>query len=173
MKRLQKIDVAVFNFFNKKIKSKLLDKVFPIVTHLGSALATVGFSFGVLLIKGDTLRNLGLLCLISLIISFFVIRHLKSHFGRIRPYKSLPGVNYLKNNLKDYSFPSGHTAAIAAVSFSILFYFPGLWYVAVLLIIAVGISRIYLGVHYPGDIIFGVIIGFLCTCIGKLIIHIK
>jgi len=57
--------------------------------------------------------------------------------------------------LKDYSFPSGHTSASFAIATTIAFNMPRLSIVAFILAFAIGISRIYLGVHYPTDVMAG------------------
>ncbi|MEV3713209.1 phosphatase PAP2 family protein, partial [Paenibacillus larvae] len=97
--------------------------------------------------------------LISLTVSHLLAVGLKRKFKRIRPYLALEQVNTAKTMLKDPSFPSGHTTAI----FSIItpFLFMTGWFSLVLLVLAilVGMSRVYLGHHYPSDCLVGSFLG--------------
>jgi undecaprenyl-diphosphatase len=61
--------------------------------------------------------------------------------------------------LKDHSFPSGHTTAVFSVIVPFLLQTPSLAAVLIPLGLSVGISRIYLGLHYPSDVIAGGILG--------------
>ena len=74
--------------------------------------------------------------------------------------------------LKDYSFPSGHTAAsFASVS---ALYFAGRKRMAagaLIVSVLIAFSRMYLYVHYPTDVLGGLIIGLLCGWIADMIIQ--
>jgi undecaprenyl-diphosphatase len=67
----------------------------------------------------------------------------------------------------EFSFPSGHTAA-AFVMVSILgSFYPVLLLPLVILASFIGISRVYLGVHYPSDVLAGAILGIVCGGVAK------
>lgn len=96
---------------------------------------------------------------------------IKPIVARPRPYSINKTVQLLVTPLKDYSFPSGHTAAsFASVS---ALYFAGKKKVAagaLILSIFIAFSRLYLYVHYPTDVLGGLIIGLLCGWIADVII---
>ena len=71
--------------------------------------------------------------------------------------------------MKDYSFPSGHTAASFSIATTIALNMPRLAIFVFVIAIIVGISRVYLGVHYPTDVAAGIILGTL----PALLVHYK
>ena len=93
---------------------------------------------------------------------------LKPIVARIRPYSINQTVQLLVTPLKDYSFPSGHTAAsFASVS---ALYFAGRKRMAagaLIVSVLIAFSRMYLYVHYPTDVLGGLIIGLLCGWIAE------
>ncbi|PTR01683.1 undecaprenyl-diphosphatase [Mucilaginibacter yixingensis] len=86
---------------------------------------------------------------------------LKDVIHRQRPYLAYPNIITGKMNSTDSSFPSGHTSAAFATATSLSLAFPK-WYVIAPSFAyagAVGYSRMYLGVHYPSDVLAGAVIG--------------
>lgn len=89
---------------------------------------------------------------------------LKYSINRDRPFQTYPDI-INKANEGSPSFPSGHTSSAFATATSLSLNFPK-WYVIVpsyLLAGTVGYSRMYLGVHYPGDVLGGMITGAGCA----------
>lgn len=92
---------------------------------------------------------------------------LKNLIARVRPYDVNTAVQVLVAKPKDFSFPSGHTAAsFASVTALYLAGEKKLWKPALALAILIAFSRMYLYVHYPTDILGGVIFGSLSAWIG-------
>ena len=86
---------------------------------------------------------------------------LKITVQRERPFTTYPDIIYQKTDVGSYSFPSGHTNFAFATATSLTLAFPK-WYVIVpaySYAVAVGYSRMYLGVHYPSDVLTGALIG--------------
>jgi undecaprenyl-diphosphatase len=85
---------------------------------------------------------------------------LKPAIGRERPFVRAPGAHVIGGKPHDASFPSGHAANAFAAARVLSVTVPGAWVVWWSLAIATGYSRVYLGVHYPLDVVAGAGIGF-------------
>lgn len=110
----------------------------------------------------------------SLVASSFISLALKSITKRDRPYETYPEIENVTEE-SSYSFPSAHTSSAFATATSLSMAYPK-WYViapSFLWAGAVGYSRLYLGVHYPTDVLAGAIVGsgsaFLCYKLNKWI----
>ena len=87
---------------------------------------------------------------------------LKNLVERARPFDKIPGLQFLIRKPHDFSFPSGHTSSSFAVATVFLATLP-LWFGLTALGIAavIAFSRMYLGVHYPSDVLCGMVLGIL------------
>lgn len=98
---------------------------------------------------------------ITLLVAGAVSSTLKLTVQRARPFTTYPDIIYQKTETGSYSFPSGHTNFAFATATSLTLAFPK-WYVIIpsySYAVAVGYSRMYLGVHYPSDVLAGALIG--------------
>lgn len=153
-----KWDIQLFNFINDHLKNPFLDKIMPYFTNIGGAMATFCFLVIFSFLSIFPLQK----TLIALAITQIIVQFLKEHVSRIRPYEALPDVNFNPNfALSDYSFPSGHSATIFCMATMASIGAPWLAPVFFAVAVMVAISRIYLGLHFPSDVIAGSVIGWL------------
>ena len=133
----------------------VVDTFFMFVTTLGNGgFIWIAISLG-LLVNRKT-RKIGVLSLIALagsVLSDNVI-------ARVRPYEVIPELTSLIGAQTDYSFPSGHTGSSFASAVVLFYGLPKKYGVPALVLAAlIGVSRLYVGVHYLSDVIGGAVIG--------------
>jgi undecaprenyl-diphosphatase len=136
-----------------------LDRAMHAVTHLGDAACTVGITLALMLVPA--LRDAGMHAAIALAGSHAVVQLLKRTISRGRP-RMPEGFAALVQPPDRFSFPSGHAASSLSVALALAAVLPGAAAGAlVALAVIVGLSRCYLGVHYPGDVIAGWLLALL------------
>lgn len=166
--RLKKFDDLFIDIINNRMRSKFLDYIMYRVTHLGSATFASVLMFSFIFFGNKNIKNIGIEIFVVLGISQIIVHSLKRILSRERPYKILEQLNTFGINLKDYSFPSGHSAASFSLATTIALNIPRLSIIVFFLAILVAVSRIYLGVHYPTDVAAGIIIGLSTSLIVHL-----
>ncbi len=92
-------------------------------------------------------------------VSWTVSEGAKSLFDRARPFVSDTGIAPLTKMPSSSSFPSGHSATAAAGAITLSAVYPAFTPAFILAGVLVALSRIYLGVHYPIDVLAGLLIG--------------
>lgn len=132
-----------------------LDVAMRRITHLGDAVTTIGLVLAMLAMPFPEWQAAGRLAAFALAVSHLAVQILKRSVSRSRP--RLPGgMLSLVEPPDRFSFPSGHAAAALSVALGLVTVVTGALALLVLATAAlVGISRCYLGVHYPGDVLFG------------------
>lgn len=152
-------DCKLFRSVNRHFDHKILNFYFRTITHLGGAITTIAvclimFSFTKGLVQATSIASGA-----ALLISHLPVTLVKKLYPRNRPYLTLLEAKVTANPLRDHSFPSGHTTAIFSVIIPFILLMPSLVLFLIPLAISVGLSRMYLGLHYPSDVIVGCILG--------------
>lgn len=129
------------------------------ITVLGGAVFTVGSVLFLLIVSEERLKYASEVAAVGLTGSFLVGQWIKGLVKRFRPYLVMAEIKLLGKPLKDHSFPSGHTTSIFSImtAFAVTYPSIGGWLYG--LATLVGVSRVYLGFHYPSDVAAGVILG--------------
>jgi undecaprenyl-diphosphatase len=131
----------------------------PPITYLGSTLFSILFCLIALFYPNETINALGVKTCITLFISSLVSRLIKAYVNRVRPFMKLSNLNIKKIGIDEYSFPSGHTTAAFSMAITTSLFYPAATIGTIVLAFCVGISRMYLGVHYPTDVLAGTFLG--------------
>lgn len=160
------VDFCILDWVQAHLRCGFLDTVMPWITALGEYGALWILLTVVLLLRKDT-RQLGVMMGIALALDvLFCNVIIKPLAARPRPFALRPEIELLIRAPRDFSFPSGHTAASFAGAGALLFSRRRGRWAALVLAVAIGLSRIYLYVHYPSDVLCGAALGLLCGFLG-------
>lgn len=156
---LYDVECKLFKMINSHFERKGLNVYFRLITHLGGATWTIASCLLLILFLNEPVKSVAFASAFSLFFSHIPVFIIKKIFPRRRPYLTLLGAKVMKNPLKDYSFPSGHSTAIFSVTIPFLLSAPILSWILLPLSLSVALSRIYLGLHYPSDVLAGMLLG--------------
>ena len=155
------IDKFLFYFVNHTISNNLFDKFFPFITEVKHWYLVYILMWCLLFFKGGRLGKIAAIGSLFLVTASDQISStfLKNLFQRIRPCNELPDVNLLISCSGSYSMPSSHAVNNFAVATYFSLLFPKYKWILIPIASIIAISRPYVGVHYPGDIIVGAMLG--------------
>ena len=156
------MELNILDWF-QTLHTPILDKIMTSITKLGDA-GIFWIILTLLFLIIPKMRKTGIIMAAALIMDLLICNvAVKNLVARTRPYDVNTSVQLLVAKLHDYSFPSGHTAAsFASVTALYLAGEKKLWKPALVLACLIAVSRLYLYVHYPTDVLAGAVIGILC-----------
>ena len=143
-------------------RSPFLDTVIPYITYLGEG-GILWIILSIVLICTKKYRRNGFTVAAALILCFiFCNILLKNIVARPRPFDINTEIELLINAPTDFSFPSGHTAAAFAVAAALMLCKNKMLGIPILIIaVLIAFSRLYLYVHFPSDVLAGMILGII------------
>ncbi len=142
-------------------RNEAMNSLMSFATKLGDGWAWLFLSLLIAVFDPLNLKHSLLPMSIGLLIEFPLQLVLKNSFSRPRPFEICDGVGCLVRPGDRYSFPSGHMSCAVVVMTVIGSVYSWLFIPLFLLALMIGISRVYLGVHYPTDVLAGAVLGFL------------
>lgn len=165
-------NIYLFYLINGGLQNSFFNFIMPLITNFGGFFGWAFICLLFYLFGGKFGRQVAVLGFAALILSNLLVILLKFVVAEPRPYLALPNVDLLTPESGN-SFPSGHTTSSFATAIVIgLKYHEKtkekkhlLIYPLLLFAMVVGFSRIYVGVHYPYDVIFGAFLGVICALI--------
>lgn len=172
------MDFKILLYIQENIKNDFFDFLMPIISFLSNS-GWIWILSAVLLCISKKTRKYGFALALGAFLCFiFGNVLLKPLIARVRPYDAYSNFELIINKLHDFSFPSGHTYSAFCGATILLYVNKKLGYAALVLAILTAFSRIYLFVHYPSDVLAGMIMGvsialFSVFCIEHLTIYRK
>lgn len=155
------LDRQIFFLINNGLANPVLDFLMPLITNKKNWFIPIGIAWILLIWKGGRRGRIVAFLIIPILVaadqtSSSILKHT---FDRLRPCKVLDNVRLLIPCGSGYSFPSSHATNISAAFMPFIYYYGKYAAVWIIIILLVGFSRIYVGVHYPLDVLGGFVVG--------------
>lgn len=163
-------DFGIINYIQENLRCDILDRFMPFITKFGDA-GIFWICITVVMLIFRKTRKTGAIMAAALVVDVICCNMiLKPIAARTRPFDINNAVELLIAPPRDYSFPSGHTAASFAATSALYFGKNKLWIPSLVLSCMIAFSRLYLYVHFPTDVLAGAAFGILAGWIGCITI---
>jgi membrane-associated phospholipid phosphatase len=171
------LDTALFRFVNITLANPVFDAVMPFVTN-GEHWVIAAVLMAAVLLHAE--RGRGVWIAVGVAVVFAACDQTSAHLlkpivARLRPCHVVEGANLLVGCSNAYSFPSAHAANSMGMAVFLTYVFPKWRWVFFGLCGLMSISRVFVGVHYPFDIVggwvIGVLAGFALIGLVKMYLH--
>lgn len=166
MEWLTQVDAEILRFIQTHFHNQTLTMVMTTVSLFS---ASIWFCLGVIGLFFKKTRESALYSLVGLALSFIIVHLiLKPWIARPRPFVTFSDLEPLITKPKSFSFPSGHSAsAFAAIGGYCSKGRPLRTFLLILFASSIAFSRLYLKVHFPSDVIVGILIGIICSYLAN------
>ena len=161
MGALSELDRSLFFWVNQKTANPFFDALMPVITDLKLFLPLL---IALCIALGWFGKRKGIVVVVCIVLAVALSDGISSHLikpfvERLRPCVALEGVRMLIGKKTSFSFPSSHAANITAAAFVLSFFYRKALALAIIAAVLVSYSRIYVGVHYPLDVVSGFAVG--------------
>ena len=170
---IQQFDEQALVWIAENMRCVLLDPFMKLYTQLGNS-GMLFIALGVLLLFFKPTRRAGASALCAMLVGLVVVNFtIKPLVARDRPWLVIENFVNLVPEHDPNSFPSGHTNAAFAFALAVCMTAPKRWMkvAAVCMAVVMGLSRLYVGVHFPSDVLAGTAIGSLCGLLGAWVVR--
>lgn len=165
---METLDIALLRLINHSLANRVFDVIMPYLSGKTILVPLILLAVVALWIRGGRRGRMMVVmsALSVLVVNEFVCAPIKAAIQRPRPALTIPDVRLPdtepgspKPTSSIGSMPSAHSASMAALAAVAFVYFRKSWRLTVPLALSVGFSRVYLGVHYPSDVLAGLVAG--------------
>ncbi len=168
MNAIQRFDDNLILQIQSHRRWKALDVVMKVFTSLGNG-GFIWIAISLAMLFSKKTYQAGVCAGLALAFSVLITNlGLKPFFARKRPYVTMPQIKPLLISYDPNSFPSGHTCAAFSAGIAWAATLPNWWgrIAAIVQAFCMGYSRLYVGVHYPSDVLGGAGVGCICAVIA-------
>lgn len=160
LEQLLNLDGNILLFIQEFIRNPIMTPIVKLITTLGNG-GAVWIALTLLMLVIPRTRRVGCMMAAALFGTLLVNNILlKNLVARTRPYEVIATLTYLVPRPGEYSFPSGHAGSSFAVACVMFRELPKRYGISALVLAAlISLSRLYVGVHYPSDVLFGMLSG--------------
>lgn len=160
------LNIDIFHFINTNLANPVFDVIMPPLSNCGGFITLLAASILAVLVmrylKNEKYQKIAWMCLYALLLAGIIAAVLKLTFHSPRPYTVLENVRQLTVPSEPNSFPSGHAASTFSVVTVLLHFLknnPVFTVLLILFALSIAFSRVYIGVHFPSDVLAGAIAG--------------
>lgn len=174
MEKLMELDGNILLWIQNNLRNDIMTPVMKFLSRIADN-GLIWIVIAVLLLIFSSTRKVGFTVGISLLSNLLVMNLiLKNLVARVRPYEAIAGLTRLVPAERSFSFPSGHAGHAFAAAVVLYCMLPKKYGIPALVLAGfISVSRLYVGVHYPTDVLAGAVIGtgmaLLCVAFVKKI----
>ena len=169
---LSELDGGILLWIQEYLRNPMLTPILKVITTLGNG-GAIWILLALLILMLPKTRKVGCMMVAALLGTLLINNILlKNLIARTRPYEVIEGLTYLVRRPSEFSFPSGHAGSSFAAACVMLRRLPKRYGIpAFVLAVLIALSRLYVGVHYPSDVLFGMISGILISYAAEAIVE--
>ena len=159
-------------FLQESVRNPILDNIMIFITSLGNG-GMIWIAATIVLLIPEKTRKAGIMSAAALLGSLIINNNIvKNIVQRPRPFVTFTDLQIIIPTPSEFSFPSGHTSSSFAAAAVFYRHLPKkLGITSVILAGLIGFSRLYVGVHYPTDVIAGVLMGILLSYLAEYLVN--
>ena len=172
LETLLNLDGGFLLFLQESVRNPILDSIMIFITSLGNG-GMIWIAATIVLLIPKKTRKAGIMSAVALLGSLIINNNIvKNIVQRPRPFVTFTDLQIIIPTPSEFSFPSGHTSSSFAAAAVFYRHLPKkLGLPAVILAGLIGFSRLYVGVHYPTDVIAGVLMGILLSYLAEYLVN--
>ena len=172
LETLLNLDGGFLLFLQESVRNPILDNIMIFITSLGNG-GMIWIAATIVLLIPKKTRKAGIMSAVALLGSLIINNNIvKNIVQRPRPFVTFADLQIIIPTPSEFSFPSGHTSSSFAAAAVFYRHLPKkLGLPAVILAGLIGFSRLYVGVHYPTDVIAGVLMGILLSYLAEYLVN--
>ena len=171
LETLLNLDCGFLLFLQDSVRNPILNSIMIFITSLGDG-GIIWIAATIALLIPKKTRKVGIMSAVALLGSLLINNNLiKNIVQRPRPYVTFTDLQIIIPQPSEFSFPSGHTSSSFASAAVFYRHLPKKFGVpAVILAALIGFSRLYVGVHYPTDVLAGAVMGILLSYMAEYLV---